>query len=159
MKRKTLCSPDCYETHGLAGGNSLHQKRGRAGGRQAQLVQGRERHSAAWTAVTCGLISGKMEEKRKEGGDPTYAEKGRKNWKKQGQHPSEEEDLVCHHQEGADPGGQQPGERPLSEEVGEPKMIGLEDPRGPAGAVLPTRSGCPSAHNSPNGLHFCGGLP
>ncbi|KAJ1214513.1 hypothetical protein NDU88_002131 [Pleurodeles waltl] len=51
--------------------------------------------------------------------------------------PLEERDLESHHQEGVDTGGPQPTERPLSQEMGGPGTLGLEDCGGSAGAVLP----------------------
>ncbi|KAJ1157333.1 hypothetical protein NDU88_010047, partial [Pleurodeles waltl] len=63
---------------------------------------------------------------------------------------SEERDMESHRQEDADPGGPQPAERPLSEQVGGPKTLGLEDCGGPAGAVLSTCLGYLSDNDPPS---------
>ncbi|KAJ1201358.1 hypothetical protein NDU88_005170 [Pleurodeles waltl] len=72
--------------------------------------------------------------------------------------PSEERTVASHRQGGADPGGLQLAEHPLQEAVGGPEALGQEDLRGPAGEGLPTRKGCPSDPDPPNGLHSDGGL-
>ncbi|KAJ1110270.1 hypothetical protein NDU88_007625 [Pleurodeles waltl] len=69
-----------------------------------------------------------------------------------GQHPSKEGYMACHHQGGADPGGLRQVEHPLSETMGGPETLGTEDGEGPAGDGLPTRNGCPS---NPTPLMVC----
>ncbi|KAJ1197614.1 hypothetical protein NDU88_001470 [Pleurodeles waltl] len=76
-----------------------------------------------------------------------------------GQQPPEEDTLACHRQGSAGPGGLQPTEHPLQEEVGGPAVLGEEDLRGPAGEVLPARKGCPSGIDPPYAMHPGSGVP
>ncbi|KAJ1123749.1 hypothetical protein NDU88_002216 [Pleurodeles waltl] len=74
------------------------------------------------------------------------------------QRPSKEGYLACHRQGGADPGGLWQAEHPLSQTVGGPDTLGMEDGGGPAGDGVPTRKGCPSNPDPPNDPHTGGGL-
>ncbi|KAJ1105800.1 hypothetical protein NDU88_003204 [Pleurodeles waltl] len=49
-------------------------------------------------------------------------------------------------------------EHPLSETVGGPETLGMEDGGGPAGDGLPTKKQCPLNPDPPDGLHTGGGL-
>ncbi|KAJ1170099.1 hypothetical protein NDU88_001980 [Pleurodeles waltl] len=75
-----------------------------------------------------------------------------------GQRPSKEGSVVCHRQGGADPGGLRQAEHPLSETVGGPEPLNMENGGGPAVDGLPTRKGCLSNPDPPDGPHTGGGL-
>ncbi|KAJ1211148.1 hypothetical protein NDU88_006509 [Pleurodeles waltl] len=66
-----------------------------------------------------------------------------------GQHLSEKGYMACHRQGRADPGGLRQAEHPLSETVGVPEMLSMEDRGGPAGDGPLTRIGCPSNPDPP----------
>ncbi|KAJ1143499.1 hypothetical protein NDU88_009807 [Pleurodeles waltl] len=66
------------------------------------------------------------------------------NRRRDSQWPSKEGYVACYRQGRADPEGLPEAEHPLSETVGGPEMLGMEDGGGPVGDGLPTRKGCPS---------------
>ncbi|KAJ1137650.1 hypothetical protein NDU88_004048 [Pleurodeles waltl] len=62
---------------------------------------------------------------------------------------SKEGYMACHRQRGADLGGLWQAENLLSQTVGGPEMLGMEEGGGPAGDGLPRRKGCPSNPDPP----------
>ncbi|KAJ1178283.1 hypothetical protein NDU88_003530 [Pleurodeles waltl] len=65
------------------------------------------------------------------------------------QHLSKEGYMACHRKGRADPGGLRQAEHPLSETVGGPETLGMEDGGDPAGDGLLMRKGCPSTPDPP----------